>query len=107
MGLTADQSYALDALPPLFTDSGANAPRALFQLSQSQNYPGPTVQLSIQTQAIPEMLSLKEVCRQLKVGRRTIIHLIHRRDLRCYRISHQYRFAVEDIRNYLDRAAIY
>jgi excisionase family DNA binding protein len=107
MGLTADQRYALDALPALCTDSAANAPHALFQLSQSQKYPGTTLQFSIHPQAVPEMLSLKEVSRQLKVGRRTIMHLIRRRELRCYRIAHRYRFTIEDIKNYLERVAIY
>src|SRR5262245_50265154 len=107
VGLTADQSCALHALPLLSTVSEANAPQALFQLRKSQDHRGMTLQFSLQTQAIPEMLSLKEVCCQLKVGRHTIMKLIRRRDLRCYRIAHRYRFAVEDIKNYLEHIATY
>jgi excisionase family DNA binding protein len=107
VGLTAGQSCLLHALPVLSAASEENASHAVFQLRKSQDHRGTTLQFSPQAKAIPEMLSLKEVCRQLKVGRRAIMQLIRRRDLRCYRIAHRYRFAVEDINNYLDRIAIY
>jgi excisionase family DNA binding protein len=107
MGLTADQSCALPTLSFLPTVSEDNAFPAVFCLRKSQDHRGTTLQFSLQTQAIPEMLSLKEVCLQLKVGRRTVMQLIRRRDLRCYRIAHRYRFAVEDVKNYLKHIAVY
>jgi excisionase family DNA binding protein len=105
--LTAAQSHALRALPLFSKDSGENGRQALFQLSKLQDHRGITLQFSLQAEAIPEMISLKEVCRHLKVGRRTIMRLIRRRELRCYRIAHRYRFAVEDVKHYLDRIATY
>jgi hypothetical protein len=71
--LTADQSRALLALPLFSGVSEENVPHAVFQVSKSEDHRGITLQLSFRTQAIPEMISLKEVCRQLKVGRRTIM----------------------------------
>ena len=105
VGSTADQSRVFDALSSLPTGLEANAPRELFQPRASPHHQWTTRQLSLQTPAIPEMLSLKEVCRQLKVGRHTIMQLIRRRDLRYYRIVHRYRLAVEDIKKYLERAS--
>jgi excisionase family DNA binding protein len=107
VGLTADQSYALCTLPFLSTVSEDTSAPAVFHLQKSQDHRGTTLQFSLQTQVLPEMLSLKEVCRQLKVGRRTVMQLIRRRDLRCYRIAHRYRFTVEDVKNYLDHIATY
>jgi excisionase family DNA binding protein len=66
-----------------------------------------TLLFSLSAQAIPEMISLKELCRLLKVGRRTVVRLIRRRELRWYRIANRYRFAVEDVEHYLDRIATY
>jgi excisionase family DNA binding protein len=106
VGLPADQSCALHTLSFLSTVSEDNAFPAVLRLRKSQDHRGATLQFSLQTQAIPEMLSLKEVCHQLKVGRQTVMQLIHRRDLRCYRIAHRYRFAVEDVKNYLERIAV-
>jgi excisionase family DNA binding protein len=107
LGLTADQSCVLHTLPFLSRVSEDNASPAVFHLRKSQDRRGTTLQFLLQTQALPEMLSLKEVCRQLKVGRRTVMQLIRRRDLRCYRIAHRYRFAVEDVKNYLEHIAVY
>jgi excisionase family DNA binding protein len=107
LGLTADQSCVLHTLPFLSKVSEDNAFPAVFHLRKSQDHRGTTLQFSLQTQALPEMLSLKEVCRQLQVGRRAIMQLIRRRELRCYRIAHRYRFSVEDVKNYLENTAVY
>jgi excisionase family DNA binding protein len=107
LGLTADQSCVLHTLPFLSKVSEDNASPAVFHLRKSQDRRGTTLQFSLQTPALPEMLSLKDVCRQLQVGRRTIMQLIRRRDLRCYRIAHRYRFAVEDVIRYLEHIAVY
>jgi excisionase family DNA binding protein len=107
LDLTADQSRALRRLSLFSADSEENAPHALFQLNKWHGHRGMTLQFSLHRHVIPEMVSLKEVCRQLKVGRRTIMRLIRRRELRGYRIAHRYRFAVEDVKHYLDRIATY
>jgi hypothetical protein len=73
---TADQSCALRTLPFLSTVSEDTTYPAVFHLQKSQDYRGTTLQFSLQTQVLPEMLSLKELCRQLKVSRHTVIQLI-------------------------------
>jgi excisionase family DNA binding protein len=107
MDLTADQRQAILALPVFSQASEENASHALFQLSKSQDYRAIMLHFSLYRQAITEMISLKELCHQLKVGRRTSMQPIRRRELRCYRIAHRYRFAVEDVKYYLDRIATY
>ena len=107
LALTADQSRALHNLSLFSAGSEEKAPHALFQLNKLHDRRGMTLQFSLRMHVIPEMVSLKDVCRQLKVGRRTIMRLIRRRELRGYRIAHRYRFAVEDVKHYLDRIATY
>jgi excisionase family DNA binding protein len=107
LDLTADQSRALLAFPLFSGVPAEQVPAGLFQLCKSQDHRGLTLQFSLHAQTIPEMISLKEVCRLLKVGRRTIMRLIRRRELRCYRIAQRYRFAIEDVKHYLDRIATY
>jgi excisionase family DNA binding protein len=94
--LSPEQSSALYALPLFSMVYGESVPHTLLQLKKAQDHRGMTLQFSLHTQVIPEMMSLKEVCRQLKVGRWTIMQLIRRQELRCYRIAHRYRFTVED-----------
>lgn len=107
LDLTADQSRAIRRLSLYSEGLEENAPHALFQLNKLHDHRGMTLQFSLHMHVIPEMVSLKELCRQLKVGRRTIMRLIRRRELRGYRIAHRYRFAVEDVKHYLDRIATY
>jgi excisionase family DNA binding protein len=107
LDLTADQGHTIPALPVFSQASEENVPHTLFQLSKSQDHRAVMLHFSLHRQAIPEMISLKELCHQLKVGRRTIMRLIRWRELRCYRIAHRYRFAVEDVKHYLDRLATY
>jgi excisionase family DNA binding protein len=107
LDLTADQSRALLALPLFSGILEEQVPPGLFQLHKSQDHRRMTLHFSLYAQTIPEMISLKEVCHLLRVGRRTIMRLIRRRELRCYRIAHRYRFAVEDVKHYLDRIATY
>jgi excisionase family DNA binding protein len=107
LDLTADQSRTLRRLSLFSAGSEENAPHALFQLNKLHDHRGMTLQFSLHMHVIPEMVSLKDVCRQLKVGRRTIMRLIRRRELRSYRVAHRYRFAVEDVKHYLDRIATY
>jgi excisionase family DNA binding protein len=103
--LTTEQSLGLCALPRLCDLRGQDASPLLFELTESRHQEGITLQFSLHTTVVPEMISLKELCGQLKVGRRAIMRLIRRGELRCYRIAHRYRFAVDDIKTYLDRMA--
>jgi excisionase family DNA binding protein len=103
--LTSEQSLGLRALPRLAELRGQHASPLLFELTESRDQEGITLQFSLHTAVVPKMTSLKELCGQLKVGRRAIMRLIRRGELRCYRIAHRYRFAVDDVKNYLDRLA--
>jgi excisionase family DNA binding protein len=103
--LTTEQSLGLRAFPRLSALRGRGASPPLFELTESRHQEGITLQFSLHTAVVPEMISLKELCGQLKVGRRAIMRLIRRRELRCYRIAHRYRFAVDDVKTYLDRLA--
>jgi excisionase family DNA binding protein len=101
MSLTAEQSRALLALPSFPQHLENESPRHLFQLEKIEDAQGVKLSFSLYSQQIPEMISLKELCAQLKVGRRTVMRLIHQHGLRCYRIAHRYRFAVKDVQDYL------
>jgi excisionase family DNA binding protein len=101
--LTAAQRRSLQVLPLLSEGSEEDVSPSLFQLRKSQDDRGMVLHFTLQTLVIPEMISLKELCRQLQVGRRTIMGLIRRGELRCYRVAHRYRFAVEDVKNFLER----
>jgi excisionase family DNA binding protein len=103
--LTTEQSLGLRALPRLSALRGQDASPLLFELTESRDQEGITLQFSLHTAVVPEMISLQELCGQLKVGRRAIMRLIRRGELRCYRIAQRYRFAVDDVKNFLDRLA--
>jgi excisionase family DNA binding protein len=105
--LTAAQRRSLQVLPLFSEGSEEDIPPALFQVRKSQDDRGVVLHFTLQTLVIPEMISLKELCRQLQVGRRTIMGLIRRGELRCYRVAHRYRFAVEDVKNFLERIETY
>jgi len=102
LDLTTEHSNALHALPLLYERAEKKTSPLLFQLQQVPDHRGTRLHFSIHTQTIPKMLSVKNLCSQFKMGSRTVMRLICRRELRCYRIAHRYRFVVEDIRNYLD-----
>ncbi len=107
LDLTPEQSRALLALSLFSEVTKEQSSPVHFQLRKSQDHRGMTLLFSLNAHAIPEMISLKELCRLLKVGRRTIMRLISRRELRHYRIANRYRFAVEDVEQYLNRIATY
>lgn len=103
--LTAEQSQLLYALPLLSDATGRDAPPLLFELGQAPAQGRITLQFSLHPKTVPEMISVKELCHQLKVGRRAVMRLVRRGELRCYRIANRYRFAVNDVNHYLDRNA--
>jgi excisionase family DNA binding protein len=103
--LTAEQSQILRSLPLLADTRVQRATPLMFELSKAQAQGRITLQFSLLPKTVPEMISFKELCRQLKVGRRVVMRLVRRGELRCYRIANRYRFAVDDVNNYLDRIA--
>ncbi len=103
--LTAEQSQLLYSLPLLADATGRGTPPLLFELSQAPAQGRITLQFSLHPKTVPEMISVKELCHQLKMGRRAVMRLVRRGELRCYRIANRYRFAVNDVNHYLDRIA--
>jgi excisionase family DNA binding protein len=105
LSLTAEQCQALRGLP-LFRDlRERNLPSPIFKLEEKQEPCGITLQFSLHHEGVPEMMPLKDLCHQLKVGRRAVMRLIRKGELRCYRVANRYRFSVAEVRNYLDRIA--
>jgi excisionase family DNA binding protein len=103
--LNPEQSQLLDALPYLAKTMQQNEPTLTFDLTESRDHHGIVLQFSLHNKAVPEMLSLKELCKQLKVGRRFVLSLIREGRLRCYRIGKRYRFAISDVKQYLEQIA--
>jgi excisionase family DNA binding protein len=103
--LNPEQSQLLDALPYLAKTRQQNEPTLTFDLTESRDHNGIILQFSLHNEAVPEMLSLKELCQQLKVGRRFVLRLIRQGRLRCYRIGKRYRFAISDVKQYLAQSS--
>jgi excisionase family DNA binding protein len=103
--LTVDHSQALHSLPLLSDVRGGNATPLLFELSEGQDRGRITLQLSLYPRTVPDMISFKELSRRLKVGRRAVMRLVRGGELRCYRIANRYRFAIDDVNQYLERIA--
>ncbi|GIX46532.1 MAG: hypothetical protein KatS3mg131_0743 [Candidatus Tectimicrobiota bacterium] len=105
LALSPEQSRLLEALPLWTAPGGDEAPRWLFEMTTSQDRQGIVLHFSLHTEAVPEMLSLQELCRQLKVGRRAVMRLVRQGRLRCYRIGRQYRFVAAEVRHSLAHLA--
>jgi excisionase family DNA binding protein len=103
--LTSDQSQALRSLALLSDIRGGSAPPVLFELSEGRNQDRITLHFSLHPRPISEMISTKELCRRLRVGRSTVMRLVRWGDLRYYRIASRYRFAIDDINHYLEGIA--
>lgn len=102
--LTPQQSQALRPLALMAKVQGQDAPPLICDLAESHDQHTIVLQFSLRTPAVPEMISLEDLCRQLKVSRQLVIKLIRKKELRCYRIGRRYRFAVADVRDYLERS---
>ena len=103
LALSPEQSQIIEALPYL-AKAQDNAPRSLtFDLTELHEQQGVVLQFSLHHDIVPEMLSLKELCHLLKVGRRSVLRLIREGHLRCYRIGTRYRFATVDVKDYLEQ----
>ncbi|MBI3327727.1 MAG: helix-turn-helix domain-containing protein [Nitrospinae bacterium] len=104
--LTPEQSEALRPLAFLANVQGQDAPPLICDLAESRDQHTIVLQFSLRTPAVPEMVSMEDVCRQLKISRRLVIRQIHKQKLRCYRIGRLYRFAVADVKAYLDQCQL-
>jgi excisionase family DNA binding protein len=103
--LTADQSQGLRSLALLSNVREGNALPVLFELSEGRDQDRITLHFSSHPRPVSEMISTKELCRRLRVGRSTVMRLVRRGELRCYRIASRYRFAIDDVHHYLERIA--
>ena len=103
LALSPEQSQIIEALPYL-AKAEDNVTRSLtFDLTELHEQQGVVLQFSLHHDIVPEMLSLKDLCHLLKVGRRAVLRLIRQGHLRCYRIGTRYRFATVDVKNYLEQ----
>jgi excisionase family DNA binding protein len=103
LALSPEQSQIIEALPYL-AKAQDDTPRSLtFDLTELHGQQGVVLQFSLHHDSVPEMLSLKDLCHLLKVGRRAVLRLIHQGHLRCYRIGTRYRFAADDVKHYLEQ----
>ena len=103
--LTLDQSQALRSLALLPDVGGGNASPVLFQLSERRDQERITLHFSLHPRPISELISTRELCHRLRVGRSTVMRLVRRGELRCYRVASRYRFAIDDVNHYLERIA--
>ncbi len=103
--LSPEQSQLLEALPFVAQMQRAQTQILTFDLQASHDNHQVILQFSPHAEPIPEMLSLKELCQQLKVGRRAVLRLIREGRLRCYRIGQRYRFAAVDVKRYLEQSS--
>jgi excisionase family DNA binding protein len=98
--LSPMQSQAISALSLLAT---AQNPPLTLDLREWHDQQHVVLQFSLHADTVPAMLSIKELCQQLKVGRRSVMRLIHEGKLRCYRIGKRYRFAASEVKQYLEQ----
>jgi excisionase family DNA binding protein len=100
LDLNPEQSQAIAALSLL---ANAQHQPLMLDLQEWHEQQRIVLQFSLHTETVPEMLSLQELCQQLKVGRRSVMRLIRDRKLRCYRIGKRYRFAASEVKHYLEQ----
>lgn len=103
--LSPEQSKMLEALPHLMHHQEPTMPTLTFDLKEAQDQRHIVLQFSIHNENVPEMVSLQDLCQQLKVGRRSVLRLIREGHLRAYRIGNRYRFAACDIKKYLEQSS--
>jgi excisionase family DNA binding protein len=104
--LTPEQSQVFSPLARLADGRGQVPFPLIFELAESREQERVVLQFSLHTTAPPQMISLPDLCRRLGVGRRLVMKLIHDQQLRSYRIGRRYRFALADVREYLDRSQL-
>jgi excisionase family DNA binding protein len=100
--LTPEQSQAITALSLLTTAQNQPLMLDLREWHEQQRI---VLQFSLHADTVPEMLSVKDLCQQLKVGRRSVMRLIREGRLRCYRIGKRYRFVASEVKQYLEQSS--
>ena len=103
--LSPEQSKMIEALPHLVNHQEQTMPTLTCDLKEAQDKRRIVLQFSLHHDNIPEMVSLQDLCQQLKVGRRSVLRLIREGHLRSYRIGNRYRFAACDIKKYLEQSS--
>jgi excisionase family DNA binding protein len=103
--LSPEQSRLLQTLPFAAATQGKAVQPLTFDLTKSYSEHGIVLQFSLHAEAVPQMLSLKDLCHQLKVGRRSVIRLMRAGKLRYYRIGKRYRFIVSEVKQDLEHNA--
>jgi excisionase family DNA binding protein len=98
--LNSEQSLALSTLSQL---ANAQHQPLTLDLREWHDQQHIVLQFSLRTNTVPEMLALKDLCHQLKVGRRSVMRLIRAGKLRYYRVGKRYRFAAADVKQYLEQ----
>lgn len=53
-----------------------------------------------------ELLTIKDVCKQLKISRWTLSKLIENGEIKTLKISGSYRFKQKDVDEFLEKSAI-
>ena len=102
LALNPEQSQAIATLSLL---ANAQHQPLTLDLREWHDQQHTVLQFSLHTNTLPEMLPLKDLCHQLKVGRRSVMRLIHEGKLRYYRIGKRYRFAAADVKQYLEQSS--
>jgi excisionase family DNA binding protein len=103
--LSPEQSLLLHTLPFAAETPEQPVQPLIFDLTKSQNEHGIVLQFSLHAEAVPQMLSLKDLCHQLKVGRQSAIRLMRAGKLRYYRIGKRYRFVASEVKQDLEHNA--
>jgi excisionase family DNA binding protein len=100
--LSPEQSQAIAALTRLANTQNQPLRLDLREWHEPQHI---VLQFSLHAETVPDMLSLQDLCQQLKVGRRSVMRLIREGQLRCYRIGKRYRFAASEVQHYLEQSS--
>jgi excisionase family DNA binding protein len=103
--LSPEQSRLLQTLPFTAEMQGQAVQPLTFDVTKSHGEHGIVLQFSLHAEAVPQMLSLKDLCHQLKVGRQSVIRLMRAGKLRYYRIGKRYRFVASEVKQDLEHNA--
>jgi excisionase family DNA binding protein len=103
--LSPEQSRLLQTLPFAAEIQGQAVQPLTFDLTKSHGEHGIVLQFSLHAEAVLQMLSLKDLCHQLKVGRQSVIRLMRAGKLRYYRIGKRYRFVASEVKRDLEHNA--
>ena len=103
--LSPEQSQILRMLPFVVRPQEHLGQPLAFELTKSQDEHSIVLQFSLRAEAVPQMLSLQDLCQQLKVGRRSVVRLMRTGKLRYYRIGKRYRFAASEVKQDLEQNA--